>query len=217
VPADFLHRSNTKVWMQCSGCQHGCGRIHEWDTRVRNVVQRQESLKCPKCFSGFGGFCPCRSVANHPILSKEWHPDNPPAIDVSLNSNAKYLWICRAGHLPFKARCSDRGCTNTGCPECGVEKSRTTRHPAVSERPDLVKQWMDERNERLPNEVTLGSHFKAWWNCSNPEHAPWQASVASRALKGSGCPKCIGSNRFKPRIFGPVSKRHIRSLMCSSR
>jgi hypothetical protein len=206
LPADFLHKSNRKVWLQCSGCHHGCGRIHEWEARINNLARAiARNLKCPKC-SGFGSFCPCRSIANHPILSKEWHHDNPLAIDVSMNSNLKYLWICRAGHSPYRASCDSRCCTNTGCPECGRVKPRTSRHPAMSDRPDLLKDWMHKRNERSPNEVPLGSNYTAWWDCSNREHAPWQARVYHRALSGSGCPDCRTKNRFKPRLFGPLSK-----------
>jgi hypothetical protein len=115
VPADFTHGSGQKIWLQCPGCIHKCGRIHEWKAEVSDLSRSESISLCAKCLSR-SGVCPCRSVANHPILSKEWHPDNPPAIDVSFNSSVKYLWICRAGHLPFKARCSDRCCTNTGCP-----------------------------------------------------------------------------------------------------
>jgi hypothetical protein len=209
VPADFPHRSGRKVWLQCSGCHHGCGRIQEWEAKIGHLTRRKDLLKCPKCLSGFGGFCPCRSVANHPVLSKEWHPDNPSAIEVSINSSSKVLWICRAGHSPYRASCNNRCCLNSGCPECGLEKSSTTRHPAVSDRPDLLEEWMHKRNKRngtLPNEVTLRSHFKAWWDCSNREHAPWQARVDHRALNGSRCPDCRTKNRFKPRMFGPLSK-----------
>jgi hypothetical protein len=87
LPADFPHRSNRKFWMQCSDCHHGCGRIHEWEAIMFNLERKKDDLKFPKCYYGSGGFCPSRSIANHPILSKEWHPDNPLAMDVSMNSN----------------------------------------------------------------------------------------------------------------------------------
>jgi hypothetical protein len=69
-------------------------------------------------------------------------------------------------------------------------------------RPDLAAEWDLIRNEKLPSEVTLGSGYKAWWVCSNPEHNGWQTFVYHRALKGSGCPACQNTNRYKQRRFG---------------
>jgi hypothetical protein len=73
-------------------------------------------------------------------------------------------------------------------------------------RPDLAEQWDNTRNTKTTSDVTLGSCYKAWWVCSNPEHLPWQAAVKARAMEGTGCPACKYKNRFKPRIFGPSSR-----------
>jgi len=199
--ADLTHGSKQKVWLQCPGCRHGCGRVHEWQGIAGDCTRNLEHLVCPKCESRSGGFCPCRSVESHPTLSKEWHPDNPPASTVSTSSNFLAKWNCLKGHPSYVARCHNRSVTNTGCPVCGVEKARTTRHPPVSDRPALLKEWMHEKNDIVPEEVTLGSRYPAWWKCSNPEHPPWQARVCDRALKGTGCPNCKSKNRFKPREF----------------
>jgi hypothetical protein len=204
VPAEFTHKSRQKVWLRCPGCSHGCGRQHEWKARIHSLTSRGGLIVCPYCDCGSGGFCPCRSVKDDPRLSKEWHSSNPPANQVAKSSNKKYLWLCTEGHPPYKATCNNRCSFNTGCPVCGAEKSRTTCHPVVSVgRPDLAEEWDFKRNSRLPGEVTLGSHYKAWWVCSsNPEHPGWQARVCDRALCGNGCPACKTINRFKPRKFG---------------
>jgi hypothetical protein len=204
VPADFTYKSNQKVWLRCPGCIHECGRQHEWEARVQDLTQHGGHTVCPYCDCRFGGFCPCRSVANDPRLWKEWHPSNPPANQVAKSSLKKYIWSCPKGHPPYKASCANRCTYNSGCPVCGIEKSRTTRHPLVSVgRVDLAEEWDFKRNSKLPSEVTLGSHYKAWWFCSsNPDHCAWQTSVQHRALKGSGCPACRSKNRFKPRQFG---------------
>jgi hypothetical protein len=200
LPADFTHGSGLKVWLRCPGCQHGCGRVHEWEARAIDIARNVERRVCPRCES-FGTFCPCRSVENHPTLSREWHPDNPHPSTVSSSSRFKAKWLCPRGHPSFVATCNSRCTLNSGCPVCGNAKRGTTRHPPVSERPDLLKDWMHERNDKPPSEVTLGSHYRAWWKCSNREHPPWQATVERRALKGTGCPKCRGVNRFQKRNF----------------
>jgi len=195
------------VWLRCPGCSHGCGKQHEWEARIYNLTRPGGLLLvCPCCVSRGGGFCECRSVQNDPQLSKEWHPSNPPAGQVAKGSTAKYIWVCPKGHPPYKAQCHSRSLGNTGCPVCGAEEAKTTRHPVLSVgRPDLAEEWDTQRNLKTPSEVTLGSDYRAWWVCScNPEHPAWQARVKTRAMRGSNCPACRTRNRFKPRIYGPV-------------
>jgi hypothetical protein len=207
VPADFPHKSRQKVWLRCPGCIHECGRHHEWEARIRNLTRNGGHTVCPYCDYGSYRFCPCRSVENEPRPSKEWHSSKTPANQVAKSSDKKYIWLCPKGHPPYMASCKHRCTCNTGCPVCGVEKSRTTRHPLVSVgRPDLAEEWDFVRNPKMSSEVTLGSHYKAWWICcSHPEHPGWQALVQDRALRGSGCPACKTRNRYKPRKFGYVS------------
>jgi hypothetical protein len=204
APGDFTYKSNRKVWLRCPGCINECGRQHDWEARVDNLTQHggHTVTLCPYCVST-RKFCPCRSVESDPRLSKEWHFSNPPANQVAKSSKEKYLWLCLEGHPPYKATCNARCTNNSGCPVCGAEKRRTTRHPVVSDgRPDLAAEWDSMRNDKSPSEVTLGSGYKAWWVCSNPEHTGWQATVCNRALRGSGCPACKTTNRCKPRRFG---------------
>jgi len=204
LPADSTYGSKQQVWLCCPGCIHECGRRHEWKARVYLLTQRGGRMVCPYCACGHGGFCECRSMESDPRLLREWHPSNPPANKVSKSSGKKCLWVCPVGHPPYEASCDMRCTTNTGCPVCGLEKSRTTCHPVVSVgRPDLAKEWDHKRNIKMPNQVTLGSHYRAYWVCSSdPAHAPWQAQVFSRALLGTGCPACKTMNRYKPRKFG---------------
>jgi len=200
VPADFTYKSNQKVWLRCPGCIHKCGRHHEWEARTDHVTRNGGHTVCPYCDCGFGGFCECRSVEHDPRLYKEWHPSNPPAREVARSSHQKkYLWICPKGHPPYQATCNSRCARNTGCPVCGAEKSRRTRHPVLSlGRLDLAEEWDQKKNTKSPSGVTLGSHYQAWWVCSrNSDHAPWQTKVQNRALKGNGCPACKAQNRFK--------------------
>lgn len=199
-PANFPHRSHSRVWLRCLGCRHGCGRHHEWEASCHKLTQDGGQIVCPSCNSqGRGGrFCKCQSVVADPRLTREWHPDNPsPASQVAKSCGKKFCWSCPRGHQPYKATCHNRFTSKSGCPECG--RTHRVRHPTVSVgRPDLAAEWDFKLNTRLPSEVTLGSAFKANWICSrNPKHPPWQATVNNRALNGSDCPTC--QNRFKSR------------------
>jgi hypothetical protein len=213
LPGDFTHGTRSFIWMRCRGCKYKCGTHHEWMVKVKdlisNVSRRGGYIVCPSCESK-GGFCECQSVANHPKLFREWHPDNPPAREVAKNSDGQYLWLCLAdrGHPFYEACCFGRSMSNSGCPGCGREGSRTTGYPVVSRgRPDLAAEWDPTRNNKLPSQVTLGNHYRAWWVCSsNTMHDPWQAMVYSRALRGTGCPACERSTT-SPRSFGAVQNQ----------
>lgn len=57
-------------------------------------------------------------------------------------------------------------------------------------RTELLAQWDTEKNLPLtPDDVTFGSHKKAWWTC--PSGHSWQAMVYTRSA-GAGCPYCAG-------------------------
>jgi len=59
--------------------------------------------------------------------------------------------------------------------------------------PNLAKEWHPTKNgNTTPDMVTLGSDFRAWWQCSTCCHE-WQTSVNHRA-NGTGCPKCYRIN-----------------------
>jgi hypothetical protein len=198
LPADFTHGSRQKVHLQCSGCKHGCGRQHKWEARVNALTRRHSRTSCPLCHGGTGGFCACQSVANVPRLLGEWHPSNPPPETVAKSSHTKRLWVCLEGrgHPPDSTSCASRSTNNSGCPICGKERCKTPHHPLVSVgRPDLARDWHSTLNTKLPSDVTLGSRYRAWWNCSSNPHKPWPATVFNRALLGCGCPACAPVNR----------------------
>ena len=63
----------------------------------------------------------------------------------------------------------------------------------IIDNAELMAEWNWEKNNELgfdPENLTLGSHTKAWWKCSK-EHE-WQAPVNNRN-KGRGCPYCSGN------------------------
>ena len=52
----------------------------------------------------------------------------------------------------------------------------------------LLKEWDAKKNGELsPDQVSFGTHRKAWWRCSMGHS--WEAEVCSRT-RGEGCPFC---------------------------
>jgi hypothetical protein len=57
-----------------------------------------------------------------------------------------------------------------------------------TKNPKLAKEWHPTKNEDLtPNDVSLYSNKKVWWQC-NKGHE-WQATISSRSIR-NGCPYC---------------------------
>lgn len=57
----------------------------------------------------------------------------------------------------------------------------------------LLEQWDKEANGELtPENVSIGSHTRAWWKCEQGHS--WSAEIKTRVLSEKGCPIC--ANRF---------------------
>ena len=67
----------------------------------------------------------------------------------------------------------------------------------VSDNAQLMAEWDWGKNNELnfnPEILTLGSHKKTWWKCSQGHE--WQATINNRN-KGRGCPVCSGNKVLK--------------------
>ena len=75
--------------------------------------------------------------------------------------------------------------------------AETKEKKYVSDNAQLMAEWDWERNSEFnfnPERLTLGSHTKAWWKCS--EGHEWQATIKDRN-HGRGCPYCSGKSVLK--------------------
>ena len=63
--------------------------------------------------------------------------------------------------------------------------------------PGLLVELDPSRNRDLdPAAVGAASKRKVWWRCAECAHV-WQATVSSRALRGTGCPACFCERRAR--------------------
>ena len=127
---------------------------------------------------------------NELALLTQWHPvKNGPLTprQVSYGSRQKIWWLCPKGH-EWQAAVYTRT-KGSGCPYCAGKQAWPGENDLASQRPDLLEQWHPTKNlPIIPERVTVGSHFKAWWVCEQGHQ--WQAIVKSRTLGGCGCPIC---------------------------
>jgi len=78
-------------------------------------------------------------------------------------------------------------------------------HCIEEEQLFLLSQWHPKKNNGLsPRDVSVGSHYAAWWRCELGHE--WQTDVFRRTGKGTGCPFC--SNRYPLPGFNTLADVH---------
>lgn len=61
-----------------------------------------------------------------------------------------------------------------------------------NDRPELLKQWNEQRNLPLrPDTVAYSAGQSVWWHCS--ENHSWRSSIRTRTVQATGCPYCAQS------------------------
>jgi very-short-patch-repair endonuclease len=147
-------------------------------------------------------------LSKYPEIAKEWHPtkneDNKPN-ELSYGSSKKVWWLCSN-----KKDCNcnhewestiDSRRNGSGCPYCNRKKFCYC-NSLEGKYPEIAKEWHPTKNgDNKPNELSYGSNQKVWWLCSNISKCEkcnyiheWEAIIANRTDKNSGCPYCNGGN-----------------------
>lgn len=84
---------------------------------------------------------------------------------------------------------------------------KKTEKKYVGDDENLIAEWNWEKNgEITPTQLTLGSHVKVWWKCS--EGHEWQATIKNRAKGGTNCPICSRSAGARARNNTLIKKRN---------
>jgi hypothetical protein len=177
---------------------------------IRNLKRLTTTMNCENVDEHFSESSSVSTLKNHtnnprtkisPLLQSQWHPTkngNLSPEDVKPCSGKILWWICS------KNNCME-SCTNphewpaavnnrkkgTGCPWCTQRTDKVCPCQSLKHRkPDLANEWHASKNGSLtPEDVSTGSHKKAWWRCGVCYHV-YDALIKSRASNGSGCPKC---------------------------
>ena len=72
---------------------------------------------------------------------------------------------------------------------------------------ELIREWHQGKNRRLPEEVAVYSSLKFWWKCSNEKcQHEWQSSVKTRYYSKTGCPRCVKAQRNGKLKEAPAEK-----------
>ena len=108
---------------------------------------------------------------------------------VSSGSGRKVWWRCGRGHDWQAAVFARRA--GGGCPVCAGKVIVPGENDLKRLFPAVAAQWHPTKNGTAgPETVSPGSNRKVWWLC--PLGHAYQAAVAARTARGSGCPYCAG-------------------------
>lgn len=185
LPTEVTAASHKKVWWVCE-------KGHEWEAKVDTVTLTGSG--CPYC-AGKRAIPGETDLATlRPDLMEQWDFEKntlkPEAITVA--SHDKAWWKCDLGHSWQAAVFSRTRENAAGCPYCTGRLVLPGFNDLATLKPKLAEQWYQALNGGLtPDQVTLGSNKKVWWQCS--EGHVWPAFIYARAKKnGTRCPVCAG-------------------------
>ena len=195
-PDEIGYKSNKKVWWICP-------KGHSYDQTVDKRVSRNST--CPICSNKriLTGYNDLKTL--NPNLVSEWNYEKNETLSpdtVSLHSNKWAWWKCIFCGHEWKTKINDRA-NGRGCPVCaklirGRSYIESQLNRGINDFktlfPNIAEEWDDDKNELSPSEYTSSSMYKAWWKCSVCGNG-WQATIANRAQKQSGCPKCMKHQR----------------------
>lgn len=186
TPKNVMPGSNKDIWWKCEA------KGHEWPAAPNS--RKRPGSGCPVC-SGkqlLAGYNDLETL--QPELSKQWHPTlnkNIKPSDVMSQSNDSAWWLCgvHEEHV-WQANIQSRTKGN-GCPYCANRKVLAGFNDLGSskEYAAVASEWNTEKNEMTITEVGVASNKKVWWKCAVSGHE-WEAIIANRTKKGSGCPEC---------------------------
>jgi hypothetical protein len=192
-PADVSAGSGRRVWWICP-----LGNDHRWRAKPNN---RTRGTGCP--------FCANRrvSITNSlatlfPDIASEWSYESNGTVTparVVATATRNVWWRCRHDRLHvWRASVRDRTRDLASCPFCSNRRVCAS-NSLLANQPVIAAEWHPTRNGALaPDRVTAGSAKRVWWRCRACSTS-WQASVANRVSRTSGCPACAGRMREERR------------------
>lgn len=137
-----------------------------------------------------------KTVIDYPILIQEWdYEKNEISPDKAFSGSAKKVWwLCNKKHSYLQAiNYRTKKYPNRTCPFCSNQKLLKGFNDLGTTHKYILKEWDYEKNNILPEDITVGSHIKIWWKCSFGHS--YQALPYNRCGKThSGCPICDKEN-----------------------
>ena len=201
TPDSVTAGSHRKVWFRCE-------KGHEWETRVDTYVFMESG--CPYCAGKRAMPGETDLATLRPDLMEQWdfEKNTLKPSEVTVASHDKVWWKCGLGHSWSAIVFSRTRENGAGCPYCTGRRVLAGFNDLGTLKPKIAEEWHGDLNGDLkPEDVTLGSNKKVWWQCRDGH--VWKAAIYSRTRrKGTGCPVCTGKVKTD---MGNVIRPAVRS------
>eukprot|EP00899_Mesostigma_viride_P027014 jgi/Mesvir1/7498/Mv25822-RA.1 len=179
-----------KFWWKCDK-----GPDHEWEATVSS--RTSGGTGCP-CCAGLQLSSTNSLTAKFPQIAAELQPTkNGPGMDGSkilAGTNKKVWWKCDKGpDHEWEATVNSRTSAGKGCPCCAGQKLSST-NSLTAKSPQIAAQLHPTKNGPGVDgsKILAGTAEKFWWKCNKGPDHEWEARVADRTSRGTGCPFCSG-------------------------
>ena len=130
-----------------------------------------------------------------PQLQKQWHHAKNRSLgntQIQPGSNRLVWWECDQCPcgLPHEwlASANLRQGMDNQCPFC-TNRSVCHHNSLLTVAPSVASNWDTAKNGVTADQVVAGSHTRGHWLCPTCKNR-WQAPVASKVIKSTGCPRC---------------------------
>ena len=134
-----------------------------------------------------------------PDLQQQWNVERNlhlGAVKVTPQNGIKAVWKCNkcpAGQPHIWTAAVYSRTRGSQCPYCS-NRLVCLHNSLATIAPHVAHYWNHNKNEKLPNQVVAGSHFRAEWKCPTCTWE-WQADIHGRVRNRSGCPKCTQQSK----------------------
>lgn len=198
TPADVTYGSNTAAWWLCDANPE-----HQWQAAISNRTGNKS--KCPFCATKRAHAGSTDLATTHPHVAAIWHPSKNGELTaqmVTRGSARTVWWLCPEDQHAWQAQVKNVAKqTATGsCPVCAGRTVMTGVNDVGTLLPELMKQWHPVKNLPLtPQQLTVGSHQRVWWQCPDVAQHSWQTRVFDRSYHLTQCPLCFGRDSLAER------------------
>ena len=135
-------------------------------------------------------------TTTHPVLAKEWSPNNKRTPQEFWKSSRQYvLWICPRCNSEYSAEIRSREVGDDACPYCSGLRIKRGVNDITTTNPELLPEW-SPNNQRAPWEYRKTSGDYALWICPKC-HGEYSHRIQSRELGDNSCPFCRGFRVLK--------------------
>ncbi len=192
-PFLFSPGSSHKAWWKCD-------KGHNWQAQI---TTRVSGRGCPYCAKKLA------SKENNlevlfPAIAKEWNYEKNKGLyprQMTPFTPKKVWWRCERNH-EWLMSVSHRTKDNCNCPFCSGRRASADNNLEIR-FPAICNEWDYEKNgDVLPQTVTQGSEYIAWWKC--PKGHSYDMQICRRTKMGHGCPYCAGKRVAREDSFGSL-------------